>query len=469
MKICFVAAFPPSGGPLNEYSFHMAREIQKHPGIELTILADELEDLPYSTDAAGNPLSTEQQPELPGFHVIRCWKFGSMATPVRLLKTIRQINPDVVWFNLVFSSFGTYDKPLAAFAGLSVPALTRAAGYFTHVTLHHIVEHVDFAASGVRRERLYRLGTNMVTRTLLRADSVSVLLSAYWRTLVQKYEARNIVLGTHGIFSQLPSPPDFSQRGNPELRILAFGHWGTYKRLETLMAAFPAVLKQVPNARLIVGGGNHPTKIGYWESVRDAQPKELPIEFRGYVPQRDVPALFATSSLLVMPYDSSTGSSGPAHQACEYGVPILCADIEDFRCMSNDEDMSIEFYKIGDPVDLAKKLVALLQAPELLKEMGKHNYHAGIRMNMASVARTYLRWFELHRQKRLFAPRGRLAGYRKRWLGRKGLFGQRFQQELNLPGPTRREEHSGSAGKVDHTKAKSSLNGLDDSQGLENT
>ena len=105
-----------------------------------------------------------------------------------------------------------------------------------------------------------------------------------------------------------------------------------------------------------------------------AQPAGLPIEFRGYVPQRDIPELFRTSSVLVMPYNSSTGSSGPAHQACEYGVPIVCADISDFRCMAVDDDMAISFYKVGDAADLADKLVAILQSPELQRQMAEHNY-----------------------------------------------------------------------------------------------
>ena len=44
MKICLVATFPPSGRQLNEYAFHVARELQNHPNIDLTILADELTD-----------------------------------------------------------------------------------------------------------------------------------------------------------------------------------------------------------------------------------------------------------------------------------------------------------------------------------------------------------------------------------------------------------------------------------------
>ncbi len=242
MRICLVATFPPSGRQLNEYAFHIARELQRNPTIDLIILADELSDYQFATDQNGEPLSSRPQAELAGFNVIRCWKFNDLATPIRLLRTIRKLKPDVVWFNLVFSTFATQERPVAAFAGLWAPALARALGFRTHVTLHHIIEHVDFASAGVRQERLFRLGSDMATRVLLMAHSVSVLLSGYQRTLIEKYSAQNVLLGTHGVFEPRPIPPDFSLRGNPDQRILAIGHWGTYKRLETLMEAFPRVL-----------------------------------------------------------------------------------------------------------------------------------------------------------------------------------------------------------------------------------
>jgi glycosyltransferase involved in cell wall biosynthesis len=415
MKICLVATFPPSGRQLNEYAFHIARELRCNPDVELTILADEVMDYDFATDENGDSLKAHRLSELPGFNVIRCWKFGSLKTPVRLLKTIRRLKPDVVWYNLVFSSFATPENPFAAFAGLSAPALTRAAGFFTHITLHHIIEHVDFAAAGVRRERLFRLGTNLATKALLKAHSVSVLLPHFRTTLNTKYSAQNVLLGTHGTFASIPSPPDFRKRGNPDLRILAIGHWGTYKRLETLMEAFPMILESVPNARLIVAGANHHTKAGYWESIQAAQPKGLPIEFRGYVPEEDIPELFQSASVLVLPYDSATGSSGPAHQACEFGVPIVCADIDDFREMATGEGMAIRFYDKGDAADLAKQFIVLLRSPELQRQMADHNFAAGVEMTMTSVVKNYLRWFELHKCKRAMRNVGALSGPLRFW------------------------------------------------------
>src|ERR1035437_464720 len=120
MKICLVSAFPPSRGGLNEYGYHIAKELQHNPLHSLTVLADELES---------------PHPELPEFDVVRCWSFDKLSNPMRLLRAIQDIKPDVVWSNLLFSTFG--NNPVAAFAGLTVPALMRLSSYYTHVTLHH--------------------------------------------------------------------------------------------------------------------------------------------------------------------------------------------------------------------------------------------------------------------------------------------------------------------------------------------
>jgi glycosyltransferase involved in cell wall biosynthesis len=204
----------------------------------------------------------------------------------------------------------------------------------------------------------------------------------------------------------VPTPPDFSKRGNPEQRILAIGHWGTYKRLETLMEAFPLILEKAPNAKLIVAGANHHTRAGYWESIRDSQPKHLPIEFLGYVAEDDIPELFQSTSVLVLPYDSATGSSGPAHQACEYGVPIVCADIPDFRGMVTDEGMAVRFYKTGSARDLADQIARILRSPDLEHRMAEQNFATGIQMTMTNVIQSYLRWFRLHKAKRAISETG---------------------------------------------------------------
>jgi hypothetical protein len=93
-------------------------------------------------------------------------------------------------------------------------------------------------------------------------------------------------------------------------------------------------------------------------------------------------------------------------------VPIVCADIDDFKEMVTGEGMAVRFYKRGDPDDLAEQFITILKSPELQRQMSEHNYAAGAEMTMTSVVKNYLRWFELHKCKRAMrhaaVPSGRL-------------------------------------------------------------
>ncbi|MGE0404738.1 MAG: glycosyltransferase [Candidatus Korobacteraceae bacterium] len=414
MRICLVTAFPPSGRQLNEYGLHLARELQQNPLISLTVLGDVLESVDFATDADGNPLSIAS--ELPDFDVVRCWKFNSSTNQLRILKALREIQPDVVWFNLVFSTFATQQHPIAAFSGLCIPAITRAAGYRTHVTLHHIMEHVDMRSANIKAERLFRAASSVATRMLLLSNSTTVLLPAYRRTLIERYKAREVHFRSHGILGARPEYPDFPRRGNPDHRILAIGHWGTYKRLECLFDAFPKVLEQVPNAKLVVAGANHHTTPGYWESFAKKCRGNDRYEFLGYVAEDDIPELYKNSSVVALPYNSSTGSSGPAHQACQYGVPIISSDITEFRDMAADERMAVDFFPIGDPEGLADRLTSLLTSPEKQHAMAEQNFSAALRMTMPQIIRDYLRSFDLQ-QRAHSLPASRLPIFQQ-WASR---------------------------------------------------
>src|SRR6059058_6650590 len=338
MKICLVTAFPPSRQALNEYGFHVARELSQTDGLSLTVLGDDI---------------APDEEELPGYSVIRCWSFNSLRNPVRLLRTIRQVQPDVVWFNLGFASFG--GRPLPAFFGVALPAMVRAVGFYTHVTLHQLMETVDLKDAGVRFRHIYTAAGYAATQLLLFANSISVLMPAYRSIIRKKYGRGAVYVRNHGILSGRPEYPALSKRGNPEHRILAFGKWGTYKKLELMVEAFELVARKFPQARLVVGGTDHPKAPGYMESMAKQCREHPQIEFIGYVPEDKIAELFQGTSIAVMPYSSSAGSSGVAHLACAYGVPIVASDIPDFRQLAEEEGLAINFFEPGNVQSLAER------------------------------------------------------------------------------------------------------------------
>ena len=412
MKICLVTSFPPSRDALNEYGFHIGSELRELPGIALTVLADDYAPV---------------QPELDGFSVVRCWKFNSLSNPWRVLRAIWHERPDVVWFNLGFASFG--GKALPAFLGIAIPFFARLTGSYTHVTLHQLMETVDLKDAGVRFPLAYKIGGFIATQMVLFANSVSVMLPAYRNVLQEKYGRGAVYVRRHGIFSARPEYPDFSKRGDPEQRILAFGKWGTYKRLEPLLEAFELIVRSEPNARLIVAGTDHPKTPGYLKSVQKKYAAQNKIRFIGYVAEEEIGELLQTSTVAVLPYTSSAGSSGIAHLACTYGVPMVASDIPDFRRLADEEGLAIDFFPAGDVGELAQHLIDLLLNRERQVEMALQNVSAAMRMSMPEIIRQYLRTFELRQE--LSSMRSLSAARRlPAWLPLRNTFLRRKARKL---------------------------------------
>jgi glycosyltransferase involved in cell wall biosynthesis len=132
---------------------------------------------------------------------------------------------------------------------------------------------------------------------------------------------------------------------------------------------------------------------GYMQSVADKYCDNPQIEFAGYVAEQKIPELFRGMSLLLMPYSSSTGSSGVAHQAAQYGIPIVCADIHDFREMAEYERLAIEFYPVDDRDAFAQTVANLLNSPDRLANMAMKNYQAALGMTLPCVVQNHLRLF----------------------------------------------------------------------------
>lgn len=413
MKIALVTAFPPSRQALNEYGFHIADELRQQPGIELTILGDNL---------------SEPMPELAHFSVVRCWGFNQLGNAVSLVRAIQRLKPDIVWYNLGFASFG--GKPLPAFFGLTTPALTRLFSCYTHVTLHQLFETVDLIDAGVKSPGLYSVAGRVATHLLLSANSVSVLLPAYHRTLREKYRRGTVSVRHHGIFASRPEAPDFARRGDPIHRVLAFGKWGTYKRLDVLVAAFEKIMPDAPLAELIIAGGDHPKTHGYVQSIAEQTRDNPAIRFVGYVPEETLPELFRTASLTVMPYTSSAGSSGVAHLACQYGLPILAPKIADFVELAEQEQVSMEFFAPNDVDSLSERLLALLRSPERLEEMAHQNFSAALQMSMPQIIREYIRTFDMQQRLKMLKAFSKLRRSR-RWAPTRNWAARKLGRRLN--------------------------------------
>ena len=407
MRIAIVTPYPPSQGSLNEYAFHFIRFLRQKPEVrEIFILSDHL------PDDATYPAETASPPGLAPLHIVPCWRFGDLGNALRIVRTARDLAPDIVLFNIQFASFGS-SKPAAAL-GLLTPAMTRAAGIPAIVLLHNIMETVDLKSAGFGANPLVewfiRAFGAITTRALLSADLLAVTIPRYVEILEHKYGAKNVLLAPHGAFDEAP-PPSFDPPPGP-LQIMTFGKFGTYKKIEPLVDAFRLLSETRRDLELVIAGTDSPNAPGYLESVRLANVDLAGLRFTGYVAEEDVPRIFQDAGVVVFPYTSTTGSSGVLHQAGNYGRAVVLPRLGDLAELIAEEGYTGEFFTPENAQSLAEALARLLDDPARRRAMGTQNYLAACGLPMAEV----VEWYILHAQNVLTVRNARRAARRREFV-----------------------------------------------------
>ncbi len=365
--LVLVSAHLPSRASLSEYGFHLARALAGDRRLgSLTVFSNRLAEGSYPD------------------HVLPVWDIDRPGTPLTLARAVRRMRPDAVIFNLQNATFGSRVMP--AVTGLLSPWLCRLLGFPTIVVLHNLADRIDPAQVGFGGGPIwraaYRVGSRIMTWLLLRATRVTVTVPAYVTHLLSRYRARNVVHIPHGSFV---GEHDTGPRPD-SIRLLAFGKFGTYKRVEVLLDAARILREGGVAAEVVVAGTDNPNSPGYLASVADRYRDLEGVTFTGYVEEPDLPALFESAWAVVMPYTSTTGASGVLHQAAEFGRPVLLPAIGDFIDLMRDQGFDGDDFIPDDPASLAEAVLRLSKDPERWDEIVAGNRAAAGSVPMADVA-----------------------------------------------------------------------------------
>jgi len=393
MRIAIVTTHPPSKNSLTEYAYHFVRFLRLKPesASEVFLLVDEL------PEGQSYPIFPDEAGSVPA-HVIPSWKFGAWNNIFRIFNAVQKVQPDIVMFNIHFASFA--DKKITATLGLMTPWRLKKAGFRTVVLLHNIMETVNLKSAGFGgnsfNEKIIRAIGNMVTRFILSVDLVAVTIPKYVEILQEKYNANNVILAPHGSFEE-PSDiqPNTMPGGSPN--IMAFGKFGTYKKVEILIQAFEKILPAHPDARLVIAGTDSPNVKGYLDGVKSQFAHVPNITFTGYVSEEDVPRIFGEAWAVVFPYTSTTGSSGVLHQAGCYGKAVVLPKLGDLAELVAEEGYDGEFFEPTDSESLAHAILRVIDNPERQLEIGSTNFMAANGLPISDV----VDWYMIHFQELL--------------------------------------------------------------------
>ncbi len=382
MKLAIVTAYPPSKVTLNEYAYHLVKHFRQHQEVtELVLLTDVTpDDADITFEEEGCTITVKQ-----------CWKFNGLTNVISIAKAIKNTQPDAVLYNLQFMKFG--DKKVPAALGLFSPWVSKLMKVKTTVLLHNIMETVDLSSAGFTSNKIKAKAFNfigeMLTRVVLKADTVALTISKYVDILEDKYNAQNCVLIPHGTF-EIPEEPSYELPEGP-LKIMTFGKFGTYKKVEILIEAVQQVRQKTDRElEIVIAGTDSPNTPGYLEAVKTKYTNVPNLTFTGYVEEEDVPVIFSESAMVVFPYTSTTGSSGVLHQAGSYGKAVVMPDLGDLSILVKEEGYRGEFFNPISVNSLATAIQNLVTNENYRNQIAKSNYQAATALPMSRITEMYL-------------------------------------------------------------------------------
>jgi PEP-CTERM/exosortase A-associated glycosyltransferase len=317
--------------------------------------------------------------------VLNQWDVVRTLAP-RIVEVARRERPDVIHAH---SPCLNGLAALKAGRALGIPVVYEVRAFWEDAA----VDHGTATENGLR----YRLTRALETRVLKRADQVTCICEGLRQDIV----ARGVPADRVTVIPNAVDIGQFPMLGERDAaleeslglqgkQVLGFiGSFYAYEGLDLLLAAFPAILAQRPDTRLLLVGG------GPQEQALKAQAQRLGIAgelvFTGRVPHAQVPAYSSLVDAFVFPRKSMrlTELVTPLKplEAMAQGRVVLASDVGGHRELIEHGRTGFLF-RHDDTEDLARCAVQALADPAALAQIiangrafveGERNWTASVR------------------------------------------------------------------------------------------
>lgn len=290
----------------------------------------------------------------------------------RLLGLARKLQPDIL-----HAHSPVLDAVPAIRVGrkLGIPVVYEIRAFWEDAA----VDHGSTREGSLR----YRLTRALETWAVKRADAVTVICEGLRRDLVE----RGIPPGKITVIPNAVDIDKFEMGGRPDpelklrlglgtSRVLGFiGSFYAYEGLDLLVAALPAILRQIPDVKLLLVGGG-PQEAALKRQVMALDLKDRVI-FTGRVPHAEVNRYYDLVDVLVyarhpMRLTELVTPLKPL-EAMAQGRLMVASDVGGHKELIQDGKTGVLF-RAGSAGDLASKVVALLkyeQGWDSMKQNGR--------------------------------------------------------------------------------------------------
>lgn len=185
---------------------------------------------------------------------------------------------------------------------------------------------------------------------------------------------------THRIVTEVPLTPmrpidEIPERPAPSFysRLIFVGRICESKGVLDIVRALPVVKKTFSNVRLIVAGGGTSQEKLCLENLAEELNVRDHLELRGHLDLDQLRTLYTHADLLVFPSYYREGFPRVINEAMMYGLPVITCPMPGAEGFLVD-NVHCLYCEPRNPIELADKIVELLNNPQKSKDMGIANF-----------------------------------------------------------------------------------------------
>lgn len=241
---------------------------------------------------------------------------------------------------------------------------------------HHDINPELYEAKFRRRDVFYRLMLSLERWTFRTADVCVATNESYRRIAIERGErppAKVFVVRSGPDLRRLKTMPPMPELKRGRRYLVGYvGVMGRQEGIDGLLTAVHHIVHELGRRDIhfgLVGGG---TELAALRKVAEQLQVADYVTFTGRVPDAELLAMLNTADVCVNPdVANDMNDKSTMNKIMEYmalGKPIVQFDLTEGRVSAQDASL---YAQRNDPIDLARKLVALLDDEPLRRQMGQ--------------------------------------------------------------------------------------------------
>ncbi len=350
--------------------------------------------------------------------VVPCYTPNTPQLYSQILRAVAQFSAtNKLLLQLELSTFG---NPLITMGFIPLLALLKRRGFTITTMLHQVVLDVTalgghISASAIKKKAL-NAGLGLLYRGIGRySDRVLVHDDQLKQDLVGHIDPQKTSVIHHGIASSFDTPSKLELQEmkqllnwkSNEVILLQYGYLSRYKGSDWVVDAVGKLAKKHPekNIKLVLAGSYSPTQ----QHTKAYQEFKLELErllvrhrasvvTLGFVPERQVPALFTLCDVLLFPYRGRMSASGALSLAWQYQKPFLVSTPASQNLQQADVLATLKkhgvksshlSFSLNSP-GFEKAVMRLIENKKLRKNLASFGKTISLARSWSKVAQQYL-------------------------------------------------------------------------------